>query len=81
MNKVLAMDVSHLRLGLDRIDVALIHDIDFWTIRDRDLLEEHFRTVMEGGYRALHRLREQGVIGAIGCGLNEADMCLRFARA
>jgi D-threo-aldose 1-dehydrogenase len=76
-----SLEHSHLRLGLDRIDVVLIHDIDFWTIRDRDVLEDRFRTVMEGGYRALHRLREQGVIGAIGCGLNEADMCLRFARA
>jgi D-threo-aldose 1-dehydrogenase len=76
-----SLEHSHLRLGLDRIDVALIHDIDFWTIRDQAVLEDRFRTVMEGGYRALHRLREQGVIGAIGCGLNETDMCLRFARA
>jgi D-threo-aldose 1-dehydrogenase len=76
-----SLEQSHLRLGLDRIDVALIHDIDFWTIGDRDILEERFRTVMDGGYRALHELRAAGVIGAIGCGLNEADMCLRFARA
>ena len=76
-----SLEQSHLRLGIDRIDVALIHDIDFWTIGDRDLLEERFRTVMDGGYRALHELRAAGVIGAIGCGLNEADMCLRFARA
>jgi D-threo-aldose 1-dehydrogenase len=76
-----SLEQSHLRLGLDRIDVALIHDVDFWTIGDAEVLEERFRTVMEGGYRALHRLREQGVIGAIGCGLNDAGMCLRFAEA
>ncbi len=75
------MEQSYLRLGLDRIDIALIHDVDFWTIRDQAVLEERFRTVMDGGYRALHELREQGVIGAIGCGLNESEMCLRFARA
>jgi D-threo-aldose 1-dehydrogenase len=75
-----SLEHSYLRLGLDRIDVALIHDIDFWTIGDRAVLDERFRTVMDGGYRALHELRAAGVIGAIGCGLNEADMCLRFAR-
>ncbi|HEY4253184.1 MAG TPA: aldo/keto reductase [Roseomonas sp.] len=76
-----SLEQSCLRTGLARIDVALVHDIDFWTIRDQALLEERFRTLMEGGYRALDELRSAGVIGAIGCGLNEADMCLRFARA
>jgi D-threo-aldose 1-dehydrogenase len=76
-----SLEQSCLRLGIARIDVLLIHDVDFWTIRDRAVLEERFRAVMEGGYRALHELRAAGVIGAIGCGLNEADMCLRFARA
>lgn len=76
-----SIEQSHLRLGLDRIDVVLIHDVDFWTIGDQAVLEDRFRTVMEGGYRALHELRAAGVIGAIGCGLNEADMCLRFAKA
>jgi D-threo-aldose 1-dehydrogenase len=76
-----SLEQSCLRMGLSRIDILLIHDIDFWTIGDRDVLEDRFRTVMEGGYRALHELRAAGVIGAIGCGLNDAEMCLRFARA
>jgi D-threo-aldose 1-dehydrogenase len=76
-----SLEQSCLRMGLARIDILLIHDIDFWTIRDHGVLEDRFRTVMEGGYRALHELRAAGVIGAIGCGLNEAEMCLRFARA
>ncbi len=76
-----SLEQSWMRTGLARIDVVFIHDIDFWTIRDRALLDERFRTVMEGGYRALDELRRAGVIGAIGAGLNEADMCLRFARA
>lgn len=76
-----SLEQSCLRTGLARIDILLVHDIDFWTIRDQALLEERFRTLMEGGYRALEELRSAGVIGAIGCGLNEADMCLRFARA
>lgn len=76
-----SVEQSCLRLGLSRLDVLLIHDVDFWTIRDEALLEERFRTVMDGGYRALDELRRAGVVGAIGCGLNESAMCLRFARA
>ncbi len=76
-----SFEQSQLRLGIQHIDVLLIHDIDFWTIGDRDLLEDRFRTVMDSGYRALDELRAAGAIGAIGCGLNETEMCLRFARA
>jgi D-threo-aldose 1-dehydrogenase len=45
------------------------------------VLEERFGQVMGGAHRALVELREQGVIGAIGVGLNEADMSARFVRA
>ena len=76
-----SVEQSCLRLGLSRLDVLLVHDVDFWTIGDRDLLEARFRMVMDSGYRALDELRRAGVIGAIGCGLNETEMCLRFTRA
>ena len=42
-----SLEQSVLRLGINRIDVLLIHDVDFWTIRDRAVLEERFRAVME----------------------------------
>jgi D-threo-aldose 1-dehydrogenase len=76
-----SLEQSFLRLGISRIDVLLVHDVDFWTIGDQAVLDERFRTVMDSGYRALDELRRAGAIGAIGCGLNETDMCLRFARA
>jgi D-threo-aldose 1-dehydrogenase len=76
-----SIEQSHLRLGIAKIDILYIHDLDFWTVRDRDLLEQRFKQAMDGGYRALDELRRAGVIAAIGCGLNESDMCLRFARA
>src|ERR671912_374159 len=76
-----SVEQSCLRLGIAHLDVLLVHDVDFWTIRDREVLEQRFRTVMDSGYRALDELRRSGVVGAIGCGLNEAEMCLRFARA
>lgn len=76
-----SLEQSYLRLGIARIDIVFVHDVDFWTIGDHALLDERFRTVMAGGYRALDELRRAGVIGAIGAGLNETDMCQRFAEA
>ena len=76
-----SLEQSLLRLGMDRVDIALVHDVDFWTTGDRGVLEDRFSEVMNGAYRALSDLRGQGVIGAIGVGLNEADMSARFVRA
>jgi D-threo-aldose 1-dehydrogenase len=60
---------------------ALIHDVDFWTIRDRAVLEQRFKTVMDSGFKALDELRRAGIIGAIGVGINESDTSLRFIQA
>ena len=76
-----SLEHSHMRLGLQKIDIALIHDVDFWTTKDRAVLEERFRTVMDSGYRALDDLRRAGIIGAIGVGINEADTSTRFIKA
>jgi D-threo-aldose 1-dehydrogenase len=76
-----SLEHSHFRLGIARIDIVLIHDVDFWTIQDRDILEQRFRQVMDSGYRALDELRSAGVIGAIGVGINETDTSLRFVKA
>ena len=76
-----SLEQSMLRLGMNRIDIVFIHDVDFWTIRDRALLDQRFRQAMEGAYKALDELRRAGTIGAIGVGLNEADMSARFVRA
>ncbi len=58
------------RLGVERIDVAHIHDPD-----------EHYAPALDGAYRALHELREQGVIGAVSVGMNQSGMLTRFATA
>ncbi len=76
-----SLEHSHLRLGLAKIDIALIHDVDFWTIKDREVLNHRFKTVMDSGYRALDELRKAGIIGAIGVGINESDTSLRFIQA
>ncbi len=75
-----SLEQSALRLGVDRIDVVLIHDVDVWT-HGKDAIEERFAQAMDGAYRALDKLRAAGAVKAIGVGVNEAEMCERFARA
>jgi D-threo-aldose 1-dehydrogenase len=67
------------RLGAERVDILLIHDVD--RRNQGDLLPEVFRTAMSGAYKALLSLREQGLVKAIGCGLNEWEACQQFAEA
>ena len=74
-----AVQDSLQRLGVPRIDVLLIHDVDAYT--HGAAADRRFDEVMEGGYRAMEELRRNGHVRAIGVGLNEADMCARFARA
>jgi D-threo-aldose 1-dehydrogenase len=56
------------RLGLDRVDVLLVHDPD-----------DHHDEAVTGAFRALQRLREDGTVKAIGAGMNQSEMLVRFA--
>jgi D-threo-aldose 1-dehydrogenase len=76
-----SFEQSLLRLGLSRVDVLLIHDVDVHTHGSRQACDRRFDEAMEGAYRALIELRQSGDVSAIGVGVNEADMCARFARA
>jgi D-threo-aldose 1-dehydrogenase len=67
------------RLGTDRVDILLIHDVDRRNQGER--YPEVFRAAMAGAYRALLALREQRLVKAIGCGLNEWEACQDFAQA
>jgi D-threo-aldose 1-dehydrogenase len=64
-----SLDASLARLGVDRIDVALIHDPD-----------DHWEAAIGEAFPALARLREQGVIRGVGAGMNQSAMLARFAR-
>jgi D-threo-aldose 1-dehydrogenase len=76
-----SVEDSLQRLGMHRIDVLLIHDVDVWTHGTEAARLERFREVMDGGYRAMARLREEGTVRAIGAGINEVQACEEFARA
>jgi D-threo-aldose 1-dehydrogenase len=64
-----SLEESLVRLGLDRVDIALIHDPD-----------DHWRAAIDEAWPALSRLRDEGVIGAVGAGMNQSAMLARFAR-
>ncbi len=68
-----SIDESLARLQLDRLDIAFIHDIDRHTHGEAQ--PRRFGEAMDGAYRALHRLRGEGVLGAIGIGVNEWQPC------
>jgi D-threo-aldose 1-dehydrogenase len=76
-----SVEDSLQRLGTHRIDVLLIHDVDVWTHGSEEARVQRFKEVMGGGYRAMLELREQGVVRAIGAGINEVQACLDFALA
>ena len=61
------------RMGLSRIDIVYIHDIDRHTHGNAQ--SQRFAEAMDGAYPALARLRSEGTIGAIGVGVNESDVC------
>ncbi|MEV6759969.1 aldo/keto reductase [Streptomyces sp. NPDC051105] len=63
------LESSLERLGLDRVDAVYLHDPD-------DHAEQAFRE----GYPALEKLRSEGVVGAIGAGMNQTAMLTRFVR-
>jgi D-threo-aldose 1-dehydrogenase len=74
-----SFEQSLLRLGLSNIDICLIHDVDRFTHGDG--VDEFFKIAMEGAYKALRKLKDQKLIKAIGIGVNEAEMCTKFAEA
>lgn len=68
-----SIEDSLQRMALERLDICFIHDIDVFT-RGADQ-PEVFRQAMDGCYKALDSLRSQGVVKAIGVGVNEWEAC------
>ena len=62
-----SLEESLARLGLDAVDLVLIHDPD-----------EHWEQAVSQAYPALAELRAQGVVAAIGVGMNQWEMPARF---
>lgn len=71
---------SFSRLGVDRIDILYVHDLCTFTHGSKDAsdmrMDEFFGA---RGYDAMISLREQGLITAIGGGINEWEVCQTLA--
>jgi D-threo-aldose 1-dehydrogenase len=64
-----SIEASLERLGLDHVDVVHVHDPD-----------DHADEALTGAFPVLRRLRDEGVISAVGAGMNQAAMLARFVR-
>lgn len=64
-----SLDDSLDRLGVDRVDVVYLHDPD-----------DHADQALREAYPVLHELRSQGVVGAVGVGMNQTAVPARFVR-
>jgi D-threo-aldose 1-dehydrogenase len=62
-----SLESSLERTGLDRIDVVYLHDPD-----------DHEEQAFAEALPALVELRDQGVVGAVGAGMNQSAMLARF---
>jgi D-threo-aldose 1-dehydrogenase len=64
-----SLESSLDRLGVDRVEIVYLHDPD-----------DHWEQAASEGFPALAELRAQGVVGAIGVGMNQWEMPARFVR-
>jgi D-threo-aldose 1-dehydrogenase len=64
-----SLEDSLRRLELDQVDIVYLHDPD-----------DHARQALGEAYPALEKLRAEGVLGAIGVGMNQAALPARFVR-
>ena len=67
-----SIEESLERLQTDHVEIVLVHDPDRAPHGERQAIDEGFPTLLE--------LREQGVIKALGCGMNEWEMPAAFIR-
>ena len=70
-----SMGFSLERLGVDSIDIMYVHDVDIFTHGSKQASDQRIAEFMGGGYAALLKLRDEGVIKAIGGGVNEWEIC------
>jgi len=62
-----SIDASLARLGVDRLDIVLVHDPD-----------DHEQEALAGAFPTLVGLRDEGVVRAVGAGMNQHEMLGRF---
>ena len=74
-----SVELSHARLGLNRIDMLYVHDIGVYT-HGAERNAFHMRQFFDSGLKALQELKSSGAIKAFGLGVNEIPVCLDVLR-
>lgn len=74
-----SVELSHARLGLNRIDMLYVHDIGVYT-HGAQRNAFHMRQFFDSGLKALQELKSSGAIKAFGLGVNEIPVCLDVLR-
>ena len=67
-----SLEDSLQRLDLNEIDILYLHDPDNHP--------DHFQDAKVGALKAMIKLRDEGVVKAIGCGMNQNEMLIEFAK-
>lgn len=68
-----SIELSLERIGVDSIDVLFCHDLDIFNQGSREVMEARMEDFLASGIRAMVSLRDQGVVKAIGAGVNENE--------
>ncbi|CAL4866590.1 Pyridoxal 4-dehydrogenase [Asticcacaulis sp. MM231] len=68
-----SFEASQARLKRERIDILLAHDLG--EVTHGDDAKGHMKAFLDGGYRAMRALKDQALVGAIGLGVNESQVC------
>ena len=74
-----SLEFSFERLGVDRVDILWAHDLCVSTHGSQAASDARVDELMKSGYDAMISLRDQGVVTAIGGGVNEWEVCQSLA--
>ncbi|WP_417307997.1 aldo/keto reductase [Devosia sp.] len=73
-----AYEDSLLRLGMPRVDILVIHDLDLNNLGSEELIDHHMAELAGGGMKALAELKAAGLIKAVGAGVNQMGTIPRY---
>ena len=73
-----SLDDSLQRLGLARVDIVYVHDID--RVTHGEAHPRRLADTLDGGLPALAQLKANGTIGGYGLGVNDVAICLDVLR-
>jgi D-threo-aldose 1-dehydrogenase len=76
-----SVEMSLERMGVDRFDILYAHDLGADAHGSREASDRRLAEFLAGGYKALAKLRSEGVVDAIGTGCNEWEVCEKLVQA